>query len=383
MTHGNICYCLLRMMRCPSHSVMTPFTLQFATAGPVPQLPVGTSSPTPQLLPNQAAHECTLFEAVVGLGQCTEHLGNAVLGIANHFTHFQSQLAPAQPAPHPVSQERPSAIQLAKPRVFDGKASSVVSFLQEVHTNITLGKASVPTDAKKIAFMTSYYKDGKPTLWHHSLELSQDPVLGDFEAYLKAFKNRFESPDLVERMMDKVETMTQTCSAAEYSAHFQEALKYLDINELLKIHYFHRGLKEDIKNAWVFCRDKPVIFQKYISESIAIDNHIFQCTRECHFESCHNLGPATCRECERPPAFNINQAPQPSMSSMASNSGIVPMEVDSVQHGPLTAEEKDRHRKEGLCFYCGKGKHQASECPNKTTKPKKGKGQASPSAGKA
>ncbi|CAL1711411.1 unnamed protein product [Somion occarium] len=234
-------------------------------AGPVPQPPVGTSSSMPQPLPNQAACECALFEAIVGLGQCTEHLGNAVLGIANHFAHFQpqpapAQLAPTQPAPHPVSQEWPPAIRPAKLRVFDGKASSVISFLREVHTNITLGEASIPTDAKKITFMTSYYKDGEPMLWHHSLELSQDPVLGDFKAYLKAFKNRFESPDLVECMMDKVETMTQTHSAAEYSAHFQEALEYLDINEPLKIHYFHRGLKEDVKNAWVFCRDKPVIF---------------------------------------------------------------------------------------------------------------------------
>ena len=47
------------------------------------------------------------------------------------------------------------------------------------------------------------------------------------------------------------------------------------------------------------------------------------------------------------------------------------MEIDAVKHGPLTPEERQRRFHEGLCLYCGKGKHLASECPNKSDKAKK------------
>ena len=38
--------------------------------------------------------------------------------------------------------------------------------------------------------------------------------------------------------------------------------------------------------------------------------------------------------------------------------------------GPLPQAEKDRRLREGLCMYCGKGKHSADDCPNKSDKAK-------------
>lgn len=63
---------------------------------------------------------------------------------------------------------------------------------------------------------------------------------------------------------------------------------------------------------------------------------------------------------------------------------IVPMEIDAMRRGPLTAEEKQRHRDEGLCLYCGLGKHLAANCPNMSERAKRNfKSQAAPSSGKA
>ena len=47
------------------------------------------------------------------------------------------------------------------------------------------------------------------------------------------------------------------------------------------------------------------------------------------------------------------------------------MEIDAIRRGPLTPAEKEYRRKNGLCFYCGKGKHTISECPNMSEKAKK------------
>ena len=69
---------------------------------------------------------------------------------------------------------------------------------------------------------------------------------------------------------------------------------------------------------------------------------------------------------------------------VASSSGVVPMEIDAMRRGPLTAEEKDRRRKNGLCFYCGQGKHLARDCPNMSEQKKKALvAKASPASGKA
>lgn len=42
--------------------------------------------------------------------------------------------------------------------------------------------------------------------------------------------------------------------------------------------------------------------------------------------------------------------------------------VESLPRGPLSDEEKDRCRKLGLCYYCGKGKHKAIHCGLKTAR---------------
>jgi hypothetical protein len=47
---------------------------------------------------------------------------------------------------------------------------------------------------------------------------------------------------------------------------------------------------------------------------------------------------------------------------------IDPMQVDVARFKPLTQEEKDQRWKEGLCLYCGKSEHKASNCYKKSTK---------------
>ena len=63
------------------------------------------------------------------------------------------------------------------------------------------------------------------------------------------------------------------------------------------------------------------------------------------------------------------------------------MEVDATGRKRIPGEERKRRASLGLCFYCGKGKHMAAQCPNKgdaTKKASKGKDKvASARAGKA
>jgi hypothetical protein len=54
-----------------------------------------------------------------------------------------------------------------------------------------------------------------------------------------------------------------------------------------------------------------------------------------------------------------------SSTSEKNASGPEPMQIDAARYKPLSQWEKDRHRREGLCYYCGSSKHKLLECPIK------------------
>jgi hypothetical protein len=41
------------------------------------------------------------------------------------------------------------------------------------------------------------------------------------------------------------------------------------------------------------------------------------------------------------------------------------MQIDAARYKPLTQEENDQRRREGLCYYCGNSKHRLPKCPIK------------------
>jgi hypothetical protein len=41
------------------------------------------------------------------------------------------------------------------------------------------------------------------------------------------------------------------------------------------------------------------------------------------------------------------------------------MQIDATRYKPLSQGEKDRCRREGLCYYCGSSKHRLPKCPIK------------------
>ncbi|CEP12413.1 hypothetical protein [Parasitella parasitica] len=56
-------------------------------------------------------------------------------------------------------------------------------------------------------------------------------------------------------------------------------------------------------------------------------------------------------------------------TSQVSSSAATPMELGAINtYRPLSQTVKDFRRINNLCMYCGEGKHQALNCPNKVKK---------------
>lgn len=61
----------------------------------------------------------------------------------------------------------------------------------------------------------------------------------------------------------------------------------------------------------------------------------------------------------------------PAPFSLTTTQGGDAMDLSAISYQPrgfLSTEEKERRRNLGLCYYCGKGKHKASDCKIKNLK---------------
>ena len=193
------------------------------------------------------------------------------------------------------------------------------------------------------------------------------------------FRSHFGDPNLVSTALHKLKSLKQTGSCASYASRSRELHYHLKLDDFTKINYFYDGLKEAIKDLLVTVKRKQV-FDDFVNQCIEIDNRVHERERERK----HSSRPSTSRPQDSRPRAS---ASTPSYSAPTPSSQVVPMEIDAVKRGPITAEEKARRKKEGLCYYCA-GKHRAANCPNMSAKAKadfeaRRNAQSSTSSGKA
>ncbi|KIO16516.1 hypothetical protein M407DRAFT_50343, partial [Tulasnella calospora MUT 4182] len=134
--------------------------------------------------------------------------------------------------------------------------------------------------------------------------------------FKKAFEGAFGDPDKEGTAIRKLEALKQGDKAATtYVADFRRITADISWDEKALMHSFRQGLRWDVKDGM-------------------------------------------------PPRSNPAPTPQPS-TSQAPNAFAhaipVPIHIDAARRGPLSQEEKDRRRREGLCHYCGEKGHMAKD----------------------
>ncbi|KAI0073028.1 hypothetical protein K474DRAFT_1723542 [Panus rudis PR-1116 ss-1] len=224
---------------------------------------------------------------------------------------------------------RPGNVRVREPFMFDGKAKNIAAWVRDVRAAISLQRNAL-------------------------------------------------NPDLISQMQERVEQLVQSGSVANYTSQYCELIQYLDYSATMLLDMYKRGLKQEILKG-VTIRGEPKNFEEYVKVATDLDNALFRAHRN---EQASRLRQQFARE-------HITVAPSTSQHYVSSSpvsslhSDVVPMEVDAVCRGPISAEERLHRQKEGLCFYCGKGKHLASACPNKKPSGSNNQKQATPASGKA
>ena len=130
-------------------------------------------------------------------------------------------------------------------------------------------------------------------------------------------------------------------SAADYAITFRTLAADSGWNEPALISAFYDGLSDLLKDG-LATLETPNDLETFVSLAIQLDNRL----RECHRTQPHVRRSA--------------DVPAPSWSPVSTTSSDPePMLIGGTH---LSQAERDRRRREGLCYYCGKAGHLRTSC---------------------
>ncbi|EPS92827.1 hypothetical protein FOMPIDRAFT_116444 [Fomitopsis schrenkii] len=212
--------------------------------------------------------------------------------------------------------------QQALQQVLAGIASNLQSVGAPSAPSVPSGtRRNLVTDYDKSIYLSTWLQDGSPKSWFWAIEKTNPHLLHNHDALLADFRRHFGDSDFVTSQMNKIDRLTQRSSASKYASAFHEIIVHLPIHDdLIKINMFKKGLRSDVKALFVTLTgsNMPTTIDAYIAQAIAFDNSLHAQAQE--------------------------------------------LKVDAIRHrGPVSPQERQRHRDQGLCAYCG-GKHKIDDC---------------------
>lgn len=159
--------------------------------------------------------------------------------MGDQITDIQNNQPPPNnpPPPSPVAQSSAPTTTLTpqgtpkfkEPTVFNGKATQVVGFLQEIRDALYLLRSTYVTDKDKCIYLATYLGEGTPKEWYKSILISdadcvykEDELVQNFDKFTAHFKKHFGDSDLVATAHNKLDNLYQMGSVATYAARFME-----------------------------------------------------------------------------------------------------------------------------------------------------------------
>lgn len=266
-----------------------------------------------------------------------------------------------------ITASKKPKIKIREPEVYDGKKRGLAAdqFIESCKLYFLVKKEEFEDERMMIVFAISYMTEVAKT-W-------ASPILRDvlgrqkkkegrkWEAFEEEFVKAFGDPDKEAAAIRQLEALIekgQKGPATQYASDFRRITMEINWDESTFIHYYRRGLKEEVKDALVY-HPIPTSLDVLVNLSIRLDERIWERKQEKNND--HHPRPPP-RPQPRPSTNPfLNQAPtyqapppqppQPSFQTIrASPNNIapnafnhtqpVPIHIDASKRGPVSAEEK-------------------------------------------
>uniref|UniRef100_A0A3P9LH09 CCHC-type domain-containing protein n=1 Tax=Oryzias latipes TaxID=8090 RepID=A0A3P9LH09_ORYLA len=267
------------------------------------------------------------------------------------------QSSSAAPAPLPpsgnltvsASASTPENYRL-QPEPFHGDVEACGGFLLQCQLLFQQAPRFYHSDHSKITLIVNSLR-GKALQWAQAF-LAANPISHlPFERFIGEFRLVFDQPRKQEEATRRLLSLKQrNRSVSDHVIDFRILAVEAGWSDPALRGIFYQSLNDNIKDH-LCSQPEASSFEELVSAALRSDTRL----RERHHERnslprkqpSANLSPFTVHLAESPP-LRPREPP------------VEPMQVG---RSKLSAEERQKRRDEGLCFYCGNHGHQVSQCP--------------------
>lgn len=240
------------------------------------------------------------------------------------------------------------------------------------NTQTLLQAYNINLDSEECVFKTTlFFEDRLSTWWKNK----KTRAGGHYTAGIRSFDElrtavlaEFKGRDMDEEARDKLRTLCQKTSVADYLAEFRTLLYYLpNRDELDSLNDFVHGLKPAVRKEVALARPKSLAEATEIA--LEADNVVFNLHRE---QNRSHYRPGNSKHRDTPTPMDLGH-----MYAEDSEEESDPEELHFIgtQQKPYhknrsqASEERiNRLMQEGRCFTCEKKGHLSRDCPNKKKK---------------
>ena len=276
-------------------------------------------------------------------GQRVQQHDQALQDILTEVQRIGNLPSPA-PAPNPTPAPSPAPPshepRLPAPQRYNGNPGGCRGFLTQCDLAFELQPSMYPSDRSRIAYLITLMTD-KALAWATAIWGQQGAICSNYtnfhEEMLRVFDRSAVGQEAAKRLL---KLRQELGSAADYAITFRTLAADSGWNEPALISAFYDGLSDVLKDGLATV-ETPNDLETLASLAIHLDNRL----RERHRTQPHTRRSA--------------DVPAPSWSPASSDPE--PMLIGGTR---LSQAEKDRRRREGLCYYCGKAGHLRASCPD-------------------
>ncbi|KAF8751516.1 hypothetical protein RHS01_08619 [Rhizoctonia solani] len=304
-----------------------------------------------------------------------ENISQAVDVVKDGLAQLQSARGPAPaaqgPPPAPVTAPAlppaPSTVKVDHPDAFKGKiGSEAKQWLTRMLAWVRLNQRQFPSDLEVLSFLLMNMEEAAGAWAHPHLDQlgSHRALIQTVDEFKNEFLAAFGDPDATRAAEQKITSLTQTGTCAEYITKFRTLQMELDWNDAALRGQFAQGLHWEVRKQIATRERQPRTLRELQDAALIIDNalreerasHPQQGTKSGKTSSTPNWGASTGQQATK-------------TGPLSSNPNYV------------LEEERNRRHAEGLCVKCGKPGHKFAECRTgwKAT-PKEDKGKAKEAA---
>ncbi|KAF8691634.1 Reverse transcriptase-rnase h-integrase, partial [Rhizoctonia solani] len=260
---------------------------------------------------------------------------------------LQSPIGAPAPLPPAPAAHYPAPVKVDHPNAYTGKIGSkakqwLTRMLAWTHLNLRM----FPTNQEVLSFLLMNMKDTAGAWAHPHLDQlgSHRAILQTVEDFKLEFLAAFGNPDATRAAKQKITTLTQSSTCAEYITKFRTLAMELDWNNAALRGQFARGLHWEVSRQIATRKHRPCTLLELQNAALVINNALRK-ERASH-----------------PPKDNKPSKPQNPARGTSTGQSSTGSKKLSNNPNFVSEEEQNRRRAAGACIKCGKMGHKFAEC---------------------